>query len=230
MTSNQNRLISLITHDLRNGLNAISISMHMIEGGLPETLPELESDMQMLREGVSNLRRMLELLTAYAQFLETDWRPSAERFSTRRMLEDVANDLGLALSDRSRIRLEIEASCPAEVELDPRRAHEALCFALTNALTCDEDGSVVVRARGEGGRWLITIRDTSSLANPDEAEDLEADRIERLVSNRRERRGVDLAIVAGISRCFGGSARLASRAEGGAELILNWPTRLAAES
>jgi len=228
MNPHDDRLLSLITHDLRNGLNAVSMAVHMIEGEVPEGHPDLKSDVQMLREGLTNLRRMLNHLSDYAQLLEGEIRPAADTFRPARILEEVVAEFRDKGEEADRIRLVLESGTPEVVELDPRRAFEALKYGVSNALSCGGDGEVVIRSAGGDGRWRVDIRDPSPLAPEASVTGLHPRRMERLLSNRRERQGIDLAIVAGVSDLFGGSARLESSPEQGTALVLDWPTRLPA--
>lgn len=225
MTSADSRLLSVITHDLRNGLNAIHMTLHMIRGELPEGHEELKADVEMLGESVANFRRMLNHMTDYAQLFEPELPMLPTTFNPSGLLEEVVQEVGVGEGARRLIRLEVLPDCPSVVELEPQRVYTALKYALVNALMLDDHAPVHVVARGGDDRWLTTIH-ASGGGQPQQAQDLTPNSMERLLSNRNERRGLDLAIVARISAMLGGSARLEPNGDGGSALVLDWPVRI----
>ncbi len=169
---------------------------------------------------------MLTLLAEYAQLLDTKTGITATPVRPREVLAAVGADLEGVVGGQRPIRVQIDETCPDVVSLDTSLAYTALKFAILNALSCSEQGPVEISARGEMARWIIAIRDQCDLIPEGPEGILASGQMQRLVSNRRERRGLDLAIAIEITELFGGSIRLQRLPSGGHEIQLDWPTRL----
>lgn len=215
-------LLSIIAHDLRNGLNSIHMSIHIVGSELPEENAILVEDFQLLKESVLNMKTMLDQLASYAEFVGGSEEPSPIPFTPREAIETVL--LGLKPEDAERIHVEYESGLPEVVELDQRLAEEALRLAFLNALQVAGKDAVTVTVSGDGDHWVTSIRDPSALANAEASSMLTADSVQRILSGPRDRHGFDLGIVALASQRLGGTAKLFSRDGNGSELVLDWPT------
>ena len=145
-------------------------------------------------------------------------------FNPARLLEEL---LDKRAPGEPRVLLEAASTEPGRVTLDPSLAREALAHALANAVTASGDAPVRVRYL-EGNDGFCRIAFTVDQAPPPTVAPgpLSAE-FERFLSNAKERRGLDLAIVAKICERFGGSARLEVQEGRGSVLILDWPVHRA---
>jgi signal transduction histidine kinase len=218
------RFLALMIHDLRNPLNVIGLSLRMIEEVVPRDDPDLLEDVEILRENVAQIERMLTALADYSRQLEGRSAGDPIPFDAPRLVTDVVDELKSRCGSKAHsLSLEVGADCPAEVELDPHRVRLAIWYATNNALAAAAGAPVRVTARGRPNRWIIEILADTPPGEAVRAVTLRPDRVERLVGTAAERQGLELAIVAGICEQFGGTARLDVDALS-SRLILDWPT------
>jgi len=221
------KLLSLIVHDLRNPLNAVNLSLQVIDQEVPPGCPDLEDDLRMLRENVTQLERMLRHLADYARLIEEPLTLRPAPFDPRRLLKDMVEEHasrergGLATP----IRLEIRPECPAEVELDQARAHMAVHHLIANAVAAAEGAPVRIIGGGGAGRLVIEAAVDRAPHHSVEAAAILPDQFERLMGTPHARVGLELGIVARISELFGGSARLDVHGGEGTSVVVDWPER-----
>jgi signal transduction histidine kinase len=215
--------LSMVIHDLRNALNAMAMTQYCIESGLPAGDELLRTDVAMIGEGILQLRNMLEVLSAYGQnVLDNGKLASHRKFDPTRLVKDVIEEVGATAKGR-RLTLTRRADAPAEVVGSEERAHLALRYALHNALA--SGGAVEVEVGGAPGMWRTRVITPEPPAETVHAGPIDPEDVHRLVGNARERRGMDLAIVATLCGRDGGSCRIEVEPERSSALVLDWPTR-----
>ncbi|MBX6316257.1 MAG: HAMP domain-containing histidine kinase [Isosphaeraceae bacterium] len=222
------RFLHLIVHDLRNPLNVIGLSLRILDEALPAGDAEAREDLDIIRENVAQLERMLTLLADFSRMLEAEPRLDVTPFDPRRLLSEEVE----AFSPRPDhgappIALEIAATCPAEVALDVGRARQAIRCALINALSAAQGAPIRVASRGQDDRWITEVIVDRPPVEGIEPLRLRPDGYERLLGNERERRGLELALAAHISELFAGSARLTVEPGRRSAILLDWPIRFA---
>lgn len=233
----ETRVLSLVTHDLRNPLHTIGLTLNLIEQ-LTDDGSDLEEELRVIRLNLFHMERMLKHLSDHVLLLqeESGRRIVKESFDPRRLIDAVMED---QLSRRPppvssstpipSARLEARANCPEKVELDQNLARLALGLALSNTLDAAGDRPARVVLDGKDDR--LSIRFETEVPPPASLKpsSLQPDHFERLLGVPGERLGLELAVVARISTIFGGSARLEVYPEKGTAVILDWPTRLASD-
>lgn len=218
-------LLSLAVHDLRNGLNSILLSAHLVKAGLPPGSIELRSDVDLLEASVRAAHRMVETLGAASKLKREHGTLQVERLPAARVLGDAVSAVPRRPGSAPPVELVIRPGTPAEVQLDPHLTQQALEFALRNALACTRAGAIRVISDGREGRWVIEIRSEEPPPPTDHPGDVEPGQSDHLVGSPGQRRALDLAIAAWVSRCFGGTARLEVTPGQGSCLVLDWPVR-----
>jgi signal transduction histidine kinase len=220
------RVLSLITHDLRNPLNVIGLSLRMIEEEVPSAALDIRNDLDILRQNVALLTRMLNFVSDFARQLDENGNCAPGALDPRRLIADAAEEGDAASATLSKalpIEIDIAPSCPEVVHLDAGRARVAMRNALFNALNAAAGSPVRIKARGEGNRLHIEI----SVAKPPRqtvaSRDLRGDAFERILGTETERLGLDLAIAARASELMGGTARLEVSPGQGSAIIFDWP-------
>ena len=222
------RFLSLVVHDLRNPLNAIDLSLQVIDQEVPPGCPDLEDDLRMVRENVAQIERMLKHLADYSRLLDEPVPLTPAPFDPRRLLSDLVEEHAsrAPVGSDPLMTLEIRPGCPAVVELDQARAQVAIQHILANALAA-ADTQVPVRLSGDGGpnRLILAARvdrpphpSVGSMA-------LRPDTFDRLLGIAAGRIGLELTVAARVSELFGGSARLDVDAGRSSTLVLDWPAR-----
>jgi signal transduction histidine kinase len=227
------RFLALVIHDLRTPLNVITLTIRAITLTMPERSAELDEDLTFLKENAGQLEKMLKLLGDYCRLVEGESEVSGMEFDPRRFLSDfLEKDRSKLGADALPIRLELADSSPMEVSLDQKFVEMALHNALANALNAaretreSKELPVKLRSSGRGDRWILELIVDKPPAPNVVSTPLSPDLIERLSGSHPERRGLDLAVVAHISKLFGGTARLAVEPDRRSTIILDWPQRL----
>ena len=222
------RFLSLVIHDLRNPLNAIDLSLQVVDQEIPPGNPDLEEDLRMVRENVAQVERMLKALSDYSRLIEEPVRVTPMLFDPSRLvsdiLEEAAHRAGTGAAPPA--TLEIRPGCPAAVELDQGRAHLAIQHLLANALIAAE-GATPVRfvMDGSPARLVLAARVDRAPHSAVAATELSPETFDRLVGTPVGRLGLELTIAARVSELFGGSARLDVEPGHSTTLVLDWPTR-----
>jgi signal transduction histidine kinase len=225
------RLSALIVHDLRSPLNVIKLSLRMIEPVLPPNVPDVQEDLRFIDENFRQLERMLSQLGDYARLFEPGFPLSVSLFSPRRLVEEMLESRAAQRNGNSApVRLKVDATCPAEAELDLERVWQAIDYVLTNASAAAGEAPIQLTLRGRPGRWVIEVGVALPFPSSVHSVALHPQEFERLCGTAAERRGMDLAIAARISEVFGGTARLEAIEGRGTTVILDWPTQIARET
>ncbi len=224
------KLLSLIVHDLRNPLNAVNLSLQVIDQEVPPGCPELQDDLGMLKENVTQLERMLRHLADYARLIEEPLTLRPLPFDPRRLLTDMVAEQSSRVpgGTASQLGLELRPGCPTEVELDQSRSHMAIHHLIANAVASAEGAPVRIVAGGGAGRLVVEAAVDRPPHPSTEPVALRPDQFERLMGTPAARVGLELGIVAHISELFGGTARLAVNRGQGTSVILEWPVRATA--
>ncbi len=218
-------LLHLTVHDLRNAINSIQLSLHVVEAGLPQGQDELEGDMAALKESVCQARQMVETLAMTCKLTSEKAPRHRLPVAPERLLEEVVAVVGTATGARSRITLQIRPSSPEEAELDMLLAQWALQQALRNVIAATPNGSITVISSGSEDIWEVAIVSSEPAGPTVVPGPIDPTVAVHLLGEARERRGLDLAIAGWISRRMQGSARLEVEPGAGSRVVLEWPLR-----
>lgn len=199
----RDEVLSIVAHDLRNPLNAISMSAALL---LEVQLPNEKRDQQLriVRRSAQRMDRLIQDLLDAA-------RIDAGRFSVQRGVVEVAPLIAeacetfaaQAAESHQQLSCEVRDGTPA-IDADGDRILQLLRNLLSNALRhTPEGGSVAVRVEPAGDEVRFSVRDTGS-GIP--AEDLPYlfDRFWQARRTRRGGAGLGLAIAKGIAEAHGG--------------------------
>jgi signal transduction histidine kinase len=208
----------------------IKLSFRMIEPVLPPDEPDVQEDLRFIDENFRQLERMLSQLGDYARLFEPAFQLSVSVFSPKRLVDEMLEGRAAQRNGHaSPVRLKVDATCPAEAELDLERAWQAIDYVLSNASAAAGGETIQLTLRGRPGRWVIEAAVELPFPASVRSVALHSQMFERLCGSAAERRGMDLAIAARISEVFGGTARLEAIEGQGTTVILDWPTQIARE-
>jgi signal transduction histidine kinase len=225
----ESRFLSLLTHDLRNPLNAIGLFLRMIEDELPSSCGDARSDLDILRQNVTLLARMLNLVSDFARQMDENGVGHPVLFDPRRMVDDsVAEAESQLTTQRPPIEVSVAESCPRTVTLDAVRARTAMRYALTNAIAGANDSPIRVQLLGRDDLLRIEIKVDRPPRQCVAARRLTGDHFERVLGTEAERLGLDLAVAARASELLGGTANLDVASGAGSTIVLEWPRGQAA--
>ncbi len=218
------RFLEVLVHDLRSPLNVLKLTMHVVEEAAEEAKLDLDPDLAIMRQNVVEMERMLSSLVQYVQLPDSvrDLHPSP--FDPSRLLRDVV-DVYAEAQNKPAVELKVD-SPPPVVTLDPERARLAVQCALENAGVAANGYPLQVLLKGGPDRCIVEVSVDGPPRESVEAVKLEEDRFQRLLGSAAERRGLDLATVARVSKLFGGSARLDVVPGKRSAVVLEWPTEL----
>jgi signal transduction histidine kinase len=221
------QLFALVIHDLRTPLNVIGLSLRMINQAVPPGDADLEEDIRFVDENFRQIERMLAQLSDFYRLFENEGRLNPTPFDPRRLvnelLETWANKAGAKTSP---VRLDLRPDCPAEVDLDPARARQAIQYVLVNANASAGGDPVRLSMHGGPDRWVIEATIDKAAPPSVQSVALSPSAFERLCGFAAERRGMDLAIAAKVTELFGGTARLDVTGARGTTVVLDWPARI----
>ena len=222
------RFFALVVHDLRTPLNVIGLSMRMITQAVPQGDPDLDEDLRFVDENFKQIERMLSQLGDYYRLFEDDGPAEPILFSPKRLVDELLESRLIRPGTKvGPVELRLDPTCPVEVALDPGRARQALQYALSNATTAANGGTIRLTLRGGPDRWVTEMSVDSPPPSSVHSTELSPILFERLCGSAAERRGMDLSIAAKVSEWFGGSARLVAEPGRATTVVLDWPTRLA---
>ena len=221
-------LLSLVSHDLRNPVNAIKmlasamlrIPSHPVATTLPPSAAEYASVMQQAATQIDTLiQDLLDVTRLERGSLRILRRPEA----IGPLMATTADLLApLAASRGVRLETEIEAGLPL-VDIDPDRIAQVLSNLVGNAVKfTSPGGQVTLRALRDANGILVIVQDTGvGIA----AEDLPFvfDRFWQSRRTDRSGAGLGLAIAQGIVRAHGGTLALESEIGHGTSALLTLP-------
>lgn len=218
--------LSLIIHDLRNVLNAMAMTQYCIETALPQGNSLLRSDVAMIGEGIGQFRHMLDVLSAYGQNVLDGEKTIAHRqINPLVLVQSVVEEVQSRAPGKT-ITIVREPGVPSEVHVAEESAHLALRYGLQNAIaTLVKGNAVTIQVGGGPEVWRARIVTPEPPAEAVHAGAVEPTDVHRLVGNARERRGMDLAIVATLCERSGGRCRMEVEPETSSALVLEWPVR-----
>ena len=123
-------VLALITHDLRNPLHTIGLTLNLIEQ-IADDRADLEEEFRVIRLNLFQMERMLKHLADHVLLLQrsSQTRLASEAFDPRRLVDSVIEEQlsrrppPASLSARNpSARLESLAGCPEQLELDQHLA------------------------------------------------------------------------------------------------------------
>jgi signal transduction histidine kinase len=215
-------LLAIVSHDLRNPLNAINIAVEEIAGG------EMDGEtraryLAAIRRSIARANRLITDLLDASIIEAGKLHVEPRSIPVRGLLERTAKDYEV---------LGKEAGCPISVDLDDsavrvladrERVLQALGNLVGNALRHGRGkGPVVLSARPEGRDVRLVVADSGPGVDPKILPRI-FDRYYHAGSQRRAGAGLGLAIVKGIAEAHGGKVLAANREGGGAEFSFTLP-------
>ncbi len=149
------RFVSLLTHDIRNGLNALELQLTFL-GEISEDL-EAKAEVKRMRGSVADITRQLQAV----RLATGAPNPHLFAYPAADFIEDVRERFERQQADASsRVRWEVESGA-GSVEVDPELSMAALLELLANALSYAAAGSTVrVRATSDAAAMTLSIHQT----------------------------------------------------------------------
>lgn len=206
------QLASMIGHELRNPLAAVTNAHYLIRQSLGTDLePAVDKQLAMAERETERAVNLAEDLMSYV-------RPRR----VQAVELDVASVVGLVIEttpppDGVRVVLDV---VHLVLRADEAQLVEMIANLVTNAYQAvHEGGTVTVTARRDDGHAIISVRDDGAGIRPDVV-----DRVfEPFLTTKVRGTGLGLPIVARLAEEHGGAVSLADHPDGGAEARLRLP-------
>jgi PAS domain S-box-containing protein len=221
----EEKLIGIVSHDLRNPLNAILLAVQTLlrRRGLDE---RQAAALSRVRGSAERMQRMIRDLLDFTQARLRGGIPVTRApVDVHALVRQVADEVGLAHPGR-----EVQVSVEGEGQglFDADRVAQLLTNLLGNAIAYSPEGTPVrVDARGEDGAVVLEVHNQGPpippeqlqrLFQPLERGDLKGGSAERSI-------GLGLFIVASIAQAHGGRVDVRSSAEEGTRFSVWLPRR-----
>jgi PAS domain S-box-containing protein len=217
----RDELLAVVSHDLRNPINAIVMSCHLLETDPP-------ADRRTRSHGI--IRRAAQQMTRLLEDLLDAARIDEGRLTLDRAPVDVtalvneAIALHTPLAEEKRLTLtERTAVAPLVVDADRDRLLQALSNLLGNALKFTPPGGTIsIETGAADGAAAITVRDSGPGIAAEQLPHL-FDRFWQGDRTRRDGLGLGLAIARGIAEAHQGAILVESAPGRGAAFTLRLP-------
>lgn len=213
-----------IAHEVRNPLNALQISLRILEQELHERIPDRAAHVFTVLGSIADeIRHLDEFVAEFLRFARPP-RLKLERVPLRPLLTDLASFIApQCASKQVSLHLSLERGASSLVA-DSFQLKRAILNLVLNALDATPSGGDIVIETGGGeraGELTIEVRDTGEGI----PEALEAQVFDLFFTTREGGTGLGLPIAARIVRDHGGRLELRSEVGRGTRAILWLPLR-----
>jgi PAS domain S-box-containing protein len=194
-------ILAIVSHDLRNPLNTVSMSLGVIESAQPREMVRGPSGI--IRRAIGQMNRLIQDLLDVNQIAAGSLVVNPEPVELAVLVEDVRAQLA-ALAMRNNQRLELPSPCGTRVLADRDRVAQVLSNLVGNAAKFTPEGGRIAVAVEAGEREVrFCVSDTGPGI---ELQDLPHifDRFWQVRRVRRGGVGLGLAISKGIVEAHGG--------------------------
>jgi signal transduction histidine kinase len=154
----RDKVLKVMSHDLRGPLNNIELAMGILEVGAPEQQRTLA--ISSVRRAVARADRLINDLLDVAQLSGGVLEMVKSKVDPGSVVKTAVSEVGPAREQRQvEIEVEIEADLQP-IHADRGRIHQVLANLLRNAIQCGPRGGLVrVEARGREGCVEFSVKD-----------------------------------------------------------------------
>jgi two-component system, NtrC family, sensor histidine kinase HydH len=205
-------MASVVGHELRNPLTAVTNSHYLLRQSLGDPAPDpIEKHLAMAERETAKAATLAEYLTAFV-------RPRLPVFEPVR-LDEVVHEVLEATPPPTGVGVSVDAHSDV-IEADRLQITEVLVNLVTNAYQAmPEGGAVIVSARTTDGSASLVVADSGPGVGPDAAARL----FEPFFTTRANGTGLGLAIVRRLVESHGGDVSLEPGEPGGARFTVRVP-------
>jgi signal transduction histidine kinase len=218
-TRARENLLEVVSHDLRNHVNTLLGSLHLLRRDAPQ---ESHRVLDMFERASSTMRRLLEDLVDIAALEKGVLSIKVAPVDVQAMIEE-ARALFAATISKKGIQLDWPEAPPVSVALDRDRMLQVLGNLIGNAVKfTPRGGTIAVRTQADERRLVLRIEDTGA-GIP--AEDLPRlfDRFFRGSRPSGHGAGLGLAITRALVQAHGGSIEVKSELGKGTSFEITIP-------
>jgi signal transduction histidine kinase len=218
MVRTSEELLAIVSHDLRNPLNAILMSADLLERRRGEE-DVLKAAKRVRRSGRRMVRMLDDLLDVTRARLGGGILIERQEVDVQAVARNAIADLEAELG--SRVRMEVAGD--PRLFADPARVEQIVVNLVGNALKHGvPDGAVLVRIVGDAERVLLSVHNRGAMPPETLREAFEPFRSRGIRRARAEGLGLGLYLVSQMAAAHGGTARVTSTETEGttAEVVL----------
>jgi signal transduction histidine kinase len=210
-------MASVVGHELRNPLTAVTNSHYLLRQALGDPAPApVEKHLAMAERETAKAATLAEDLNAFV-------RPRDPNFATVR-LGDIVDEVVEATPPPEGVALHVDAE--GEVDADRGQIAEVLVNLVTNAYQALPDGgAVTVTASASNGTASLVVADDGEGVDPAVASRL----FEPFYTTKATGTGLGLAIVRRLVEAHGGQVAMENAEPHGARVVVTLPARHGAE-
>lgn len=208
--ANESRLNVLngVSHELGNALNGINFAARALGKATPEQVVQVQKS---IGRGVQFMAEMLDDLRELARLEAGDEKLTLTRFAPLSIAQDIAATYGVMAEEKG---LKFSYSVdPTLVELisDERRVKQIVVNFVSNSVKYTAVGEVRLECKEkEGGRWLLSVRDTGIGISPEHQEKIFGAFFRVPSATDADGMGLGLAVATRQVQLLGGTIRVES--------------------
>jgi signal transduction histidine kinase len=218
--------LATTSHEIRTPLNGI-LGMTQVILTDRTLAPTLRDRLQLVHAAGTTMRALVDDILDVAK-METGnltiedrpFDPAATLRDAALLWQDQARARGIAF------RIDLD-ECPSAMMGDAARVRQVAFNLMSNAFKFTRQGSVTLRARREGDRFVLTVSDTGVGIPPDKLEAIFESFRQADAGTTREfgGTGLGLSICRSLAEAMGGSVRVASALGCGSTFTVTLPFR-----
>jgi signal transduction histidine kinase len=215
-------LASTVAHEVRNPLNAASITAQRLRreflASVPEGAPERAELEELLSVMSSETQRIDRIVQQFLEYARPP-RLAPEHVELADLVEDVAARARPLAESRS-VRLEADGAGAGSALADPAQLRQALDNMVRNAVEATpEGGRVTLVARREPDGHAIVVKDTGRGIDPEELPRI----FDLYFTTKPDGTGVGLAVTHQIVTAHGGTIEVESTPGSGTAMTVRLP-------
>jgi len=162
-----------MSHELRTPLNSIlGFTDVMLEGLDGELTDYMDNDLRLIQKNGQHLLHLINDVLDMAKIESGKMNLHPEKFKVHSVLDEVTS-ITSALASEKNIALFIDEDSDRELEIfaDNTRLRQVMINLVNNSIKFTEKGKIAIRvSQLDGGRALITVKDTGIGIPPDKLE------------------------------------------------------------
>ncbi len=218
-------LIMVISHELKNPLTAIGVSMELLKKTTPhlEQNPTLRMVFENTNASVHRMSRLVSDLLDAANFDTGRVQLEPTKVKVKSIVTHIIETFSpVAKKKGIQLNYLISESSPSEIDCDQDRIYQAISNLLANAIKFTKKGSILLQVESSGNEIRFQVKDTGP-GIPKEYFEKIFDRFWQAKETAYQGTGLGLSITKGIVEAHGGKIWVESTVGTGSTFFLTLP-------